>query len=61
MRADDMHTIPLCPNHHNGCVPGDISVHGTPEKFELLYGTQEHLLNVTNGLFEKNFSGLEQL
>jgi hypothetical protein len=44
-KAHDMYTIPLCMNHHTG----QQGIHKVGMKqWEFQYGTQEHLLEVTN-------------
>ena len=50
-KADDAHTIPLCPHHHR-LGPFGEAVHNGVKTFEAIHGTQEHLLAVTDGLIE---------
>jgi hypothetical protein len=52
MKADDEHTIPLCPTHHQYGSRFYPSVHGQPKIFAERYGTQEELLEMTNKLIE---------
>ena len=51
-KADDTHTIPLCPCHHQHGNIHHPSVHGQPAEFESRFGTQEELLSATNKMIE---------
>lgn len=51
-KADDQHTIPLCPWHHQHGRANNPSAHGHPKAFEEMYGTQEELLRLTNEILE---------
>lgn len=44
-KADDAHTIPLCPAHHRH---GEDAYHQSPREFERRYGTQQQLLDIIN-------------
>lgn len=49
-RLGHFYTIPLCFNHHNQQTPlgyGE-SVHNGTKRFEQKYGTQKHILSITN-------------
>ena len=52
-KADDAHTIPLCPRHHQHGTKEHPSAHSHPKLFAEKYGTQEELLEMTNALLEK--------
>jgi hypothetical protein len=69
-KADDRLTIPLCMNHHTG----QQGIHKIGKKqWEFQYGTQEHLLEVTNykiqmleqikkyGYVDKNFYDFDEV
>ena len=49
-KASDDHTIPLCATHHQYPNKDNPSIHTDPKLFTEMYGTQEELLNITNGL-----------
>lgn len=44
--------LPLCPYHHQG----GMSIHKTPEKFKMLYGSEAELLNETLKRLAKELS-----
>uniref|UniRef100_UPI003F664E93 DUF968 domain-containing protein n=1 Tax=Klebsiella aerogenes TaxID=548 RepID=UPI003F664E93 len=46
-RADDFHTIPLCPPHHQFYGVG-VSYHDCPKTWESRYGTETELLAQVN-------------
>jgi hypothetical protein len=49
-RVDDLHTIPLCPNHHRSGVNNDeyVSRHPWKAEFEKRYGTEWELFEQVN-------------
>ena len=50
-RLGHMHTIPLCPDHHQQrSGSGKIARHPTKARFEAAYGTEQHLLLETQRL-----------
>ena len=51
-KADDMHTIGLCPAHHQYGTKDEPSVHRHPAEFERRFGTQDELLEATNKMIE---------
>lgn len=51
-KADDIHTIPLCPIHHQHGTKTHPSAHGQPAEFERRFGDQEFLLDATNQMIE---------
>lgn len=50
-KADEMHTIGLCPPHHQTGGYGT-AYHDGPVEFERRYGTQAELLEWTNRMME---------
>lgn len=54
-RTSHLNTIPLCdPGHHqNSPTPDKVSRHPNKARFEMLYGTEEYLLGVTQQLVAK--------
>ena len=44
--------IPLCPLHHRVGTKDHPSIHAYPKLFAKMYGTQEELLDITNGLIK---------
>ena len=51
-RANDQHTIPLCPIHHRHGAKAHVGYHQLPGRFEDFYGSQEYLLEQTNKLIK---------
>ena len=51
-KASDMHSIGLCPSHHQYGTKDEPSVHSHPAEFERRFGTQEELLEATNKMIE---------
>lgn len=47
-RANDEHTIGLCPIHHRYGGGDDVGYHQSPKEFERRYGTQSELLEKVN-------------
>ena len=54
-RIDHMHTIGLCPTHHNSGMNNGLYVSRHPwrREFEKRYGTEQQLLEATKKLLEK--------
>lgn len=51
-KASYEHTIPLCATHHQYPDHSNPSIHIDPKLFAEMYGTQEELLDITNGLIK---------
>lgn len=51
-RANDEHTIPLCPEHHRTGGYG-VAYHAGAQEWERLYGTQGELLEQVNELLRE--------
>jgi len=51
-KASDEHTIGLCSIHHQNGTKHNPGIHTHPELFAEKYGSQENLLDITNGLIK---------
>jgi hypothetical protein len=51
-KADDVHTIGLCPTHHMHGNAQHPSAHGQPWEFKSRFGSQEFLLDAINKMIE---------
>jgi len=53
-RSSHFKTLPLCPIHHRHGKQGEhVSVHGAPEAFKKLFGTEQELLDEVKRLLEE--------